>query len=188
VELTGVAERDLGEEGLVRLASRGDHDAFARLIGPRADRVLRTARAILGNEPEAHDAAQNALLSAWTHLPKLRDVDRFDAWINQILRNECRTALRRRRWSRVVDISAAETEPDRSTSGADPGVASIDSAAVQAAFRRLSVEDRNVLLMHHLHGLPLEEVARQLRVPVGTAKSRLFAARRALERALETQR
>jgi RNA polymerase sigma-70 factor (ECF subfamily) len=55
------------------------------------------------------------------------------------------------------------------------------------AFDRLSVEDRHILVLHHLHDLPLTDVAAQLRIPVGTAKSRLHAARRALERALEAQ-
>ena len=90
VQLSSVVARDDGEDALVALARQGDRDAFARLIGPRTDRVLRTARAILGNEAEAHDAAQTALLSAWVHLPGLRDVDRFDVWINRILRNACR--------------------------------------------------------------------------------------------------
>ena len=95
VEAAGVIAGG-GEAALVERARRGDHDAFARLASVRADRVLRTARAILGSEPEAHDAAQNTLVAAWVSLPRLRDVDRFDAWINRILRNECRMALRRR--------------------------------------------------------------------------------------------
>lgn len=188
VELTEVAGREEGEQGLVARARLGDHDAFSRLISTRADRVLRTARAIVGNETDAHDAAQSALVSAWVNLPRLRDVDRFDAWINQILRNECRTVLRQRRWSRVVDLSAAEAEPDHGAMGADPGSTGVDGAAVRAAFKRLTVDDRTILLLHHLHGLSLDEVARQLGLPVGTAKSRLWGARRSLERALETQR
>jgi RNA polymerase sigma-70 factor (ECF subfamily) len=188
MEMAGVLGRDEGEIALVARARLGDRDAFARLIGPRADRALRTARAILGNETEAHDAAQEALVSAWVNLPKLRDIDRFDAWINRILRNACRDVLRRRRSSRVVDLAAAEAAGDRGTIVADPSGGTIDAAAVRTAFGRLNVDDRTILLLHHLHGLPLEDVARQLGVPIGTAKSRLFGARRALERALETQR
>jgi RNA polymerase sigma-70 factor (ECF subfamily) len=52
----------------------------------------------------------------------------------------------------------------------------------------LSVDERTILLMHHLHGMPLGNVARELGVPIGTAKSRLWTARRALERALEAER
>jgi RNA polymerase sigma-70 factor (ECF subfamily) len=70
---------------------------------------------------------------------------------------------------------------------ADASTDALETASVKAAFGRLSVDDRTILLLHHLHGLPLEEVARQLAIPVGTAKSRLWSARRALERALEAE-
>jgi len=186
MQLAGVVVRDDAEAALVARARQGDRDAFALLMASRADRVLRTARAILGNEPDAHDAAQNALVSAWVNLPRLRDVDRFDAWIGRILRNECHEALRRRKWSRVTDLASLDAGTD--ARAGDHAAASLDGVALKAAFGRLSVDDRTVLLLHHLHDLPLAEVARHLGVPVGTAKSRLFGARRALERALEAER
>jgi RNA polymerase sigma-70 factor (ECF subfamily) len=70
---------------------------------------------------------------------------------------------------------------------ADFAGGSLETASVKAAFGRLSVDERSILLLHHLHGLPLEQVARHLAIPVGTAKSRLWHARRALERALEAE-
>lgn len=188
MQLSSVVGPAASDDALVNLARQGDQDAFARLIGPRADRVLRTARAILGNEAEAHDAAQTALLSAWMQLPRLRDVDRFDVWINRILRNACLEILRTRRSSRVVQLSSTEVESNTRTVAADPATASDDAAAVRSAFGRLRIDDRTILLLHHLHGLPLDEIGRQLGIPAGTAKSRLFGARRALERALEAER
>ncbi len=188
MEVTGVAAIADRDAALIVRARQGDHDAFAALIAPRADRVLRTARAILGDEAAAHDAVQNALVSAWVHLPRLRDSDKFDGWINTMLRNECNEALRRRRRVREIDLSTAELAGGDRVTTPDPSVKSLETAAVKNAFRRLSVNDRMILLLHHLHGLPLEEVARQIGVPVGTAKSRLWSARRALERALEAER
>jgi RNA polymerase sigma-70 factor (ECF subfamily) len=88
--------------------------------------------------------------------------------------------MRRQRRSREVHV-------DADTASADFAGASLETASVKAAFRRLSVEERSILLLHHLHGLPLEQVARHLDVPVGTAKSRLWHARRSLERALEAE-
>ena len=176
------------DDSLIARARKGEHEAFAALIAPRADRLLRTANAILGDEALARDAAQNALLSAWIHLPRLRDPDKFDAWINRVLRNECNQALRaRRRRVREIDMTAIEETGRGDAVTPDPSGASLETAAVKAAFRRLSVDDRNILLLHHLHGLPLERVARELGVPVGTAKSRRWTARRALERALEAE-
>ena len=175
----GVADRD---RDLVRRAANGDADAFAELVEPRASRLLRTATAIVGNAMEAHDAAQETLVAAWIHLPQLRDVDRLDAWLNRTLVNACRQVLRRRRPTVPFDpAESAYTTPDHAKM-------SIESAATRAAFGRLSVDDRHILLLHHLHHLPLAEVARQLGTPVGTAKSRLWRARKALERALEAER
>ena len=168
------------DERLVEAAGRGDHDAFTILVEGRIDHVLRTASAILGNEADARDVVQDAFVSAWVNLPRLRDVDRFDAWLNRIVLNRCRDALRRRQRSRDVSLDAlvlaGEPDPD------------LDLTALNSAFEKLDVRQRHLLVLHHLHHRPVADIARQLGVPVGTVKWRLHAARRALERALEAQR
>jgi RNA polymerase sigma-70 factor (ECF subfamily) len=170
-----------GDDSLVARARRGDRDAFALLIEPRALRLLRTARAILGNETDAYEAAQEALIAAWIRLPGLRDADRFDAWLNRALVNKCRDALRRRKRVREIDISGSSlTVPDTAEEHAA-------RAFVLAAFDRLTVDERHILVLHHLHDLPLAQIASRLDIPIGTAKSRLWSARRALERALEAE-
>ena len=170
------------DDGLVARARAGDHDAFSRLVESHFDRVLRMARAITGNEADARDATQEAFVAVWRGLPGLRDADRFEPWLHQVLRNRCRDLLRRR--GRVREIAIA----DHDAIAPDPGDARIEQTAVLAAFDRLSVDDRRILALHHLEGRPLAEVARDLGIPVGTAKSRLFAARRTLQRHLEGQR
>jgi RNA polymerase sigma-70 factor (ECF subfamily) len=187
MQVTAAALAENRDADLVVRARTGDRDAFALLVATRADRLLRTARAILGNEEEAHDAAQNALVSGWVHLPRLRDASKFDVWLNRVLRNECHETLRRRRRSREIDLSEVEAAGADRVSTSDAGWSGLETASVKAAFGRLSVDERTILLLHHLHGLPLKEVARQLAIPVGTAKSRLWSARRALERALEAE-
>jgi RNA polymerase sigma-70 factor (ECF subfamily) len=111
----------------------------------------------------------------------LRDTSRFDAWLNRIVMNRCRDRLRQRRRIREVAIDAVELP------AGDVADANADTGAVLAAFERLGVADRQILVLHHLHDLSLDEIARQLDVPVGTVKSRLWKARRALERALEVE-
>ena len=101
------------------------------LVERRADRMLRTARAILRNDAEAHDAAQQALVSAWVHLPKLRDPDRFDVWLNRTLINACRETLRRRGRSREVDLDGS------SVAHADHAGGSLETMSIRAAFARL---------------------------------------------------
>ena len=173
--LAGIASRD---DALVERARHGDHVAFAALIEPRAGSLLRTARAILGNEADAYEAAQEALIAAWVRLPGLRDADRFDAWLNWTLVNKCRDALRKRNRVREIDIDAVDLRvPD--TAETQAALASVDSA-----LDRLSVDERHILVLHHLNDLPLTDIACRLGIPLGTAKSRLWSARRHLEKEL----
>lgn len=168
------------EAGLLAQAQAGDRDAFAQLVEPRLSRLLGTARAVLANEADALDVTQEAFVAAWVNLPRLRDRTRFDAWIHRVLMNRCRDVLRTRRRSREMDLSTVEPM----AAHADDPTSRI---AILAAFDRLSLRDRQILVLHHLHDLPIADVAQLLGVPEGTAKSRLHAARRALERALEAQ-
>ena len=87
---------------LVRLAQRGDAAAFDWLAGARIDRSYRLAVAILHSEPDARDAVQEAFVAAWRQLPKLRDPASFDAWLERIVVNACRMALRHRKVVRVA--------------------------------------------------------------------------------------
>lgn len=171
---------EAGDDTLVERASRGDHQAFADLVESRVGSAFRTASAILGDEAAAHDVVQDAFVSAWMHLPRLRDIDRFDAWLNQIIRNGCRDALRRAHRVREVSLD----EATRLSSHDDY----FEMTALNGAFERLPVDQRQLLALHHLSRLPVGEIARQLRIPLGTAKWRLHRARRALERALEVER
>jgi len=182
VETEGVvASTPRREDELIGRARQGDREAFTLLVEPRALRLLRTARAILGNEADAYDAAQEALIAAWVQLPALRDLARFDAWLNRALVNKCRDAQRRRGRVREIDLSGTDLDV------ADGASARAEQTAILAAFDRLSVDQRHILVLHYLHDLPLVQIADQLSIPVGTAKSRLWAARRALERALEAE-
>ena len=174
---------------LVEAARDRDPEAFAVLVRPRLDRLMRTARAILGHDADAGDALQDALTKAWQGLPGLRDPDQFDAWLSRIVVNACRTALKRRSrtWVREISLDPAEPGPDDpvSTLPGPDGVA--DRLSIEAAFDRLNVDERTILVLHHLEGRSLDEIAAILSIPVGTAKSRLYAARQMLDRALQRQ-
>ena len=183
VELTDLAAAPaISDAQLVERAGRGDQDAFGILVEGRVEHAFRTATAILGNEADARDATQDAFTSAWVNLPRLRDLDRFDAWLSRILMNRCRDLLRSRHRSREISMDEATLPQAPMTEGA------LDITALTAAFERLNVAQRQLLVLHHLHHEPVAQIARRLEIPVGTAKWRLHAARKALERALEKER
>lgn len=178
------------ERALVERARAGDHDAFASLVDARLPSTFRTVLAILGNESDARDTTQAIFVQAWRNLPSLRDPDLFAAWFGRIVVNTARSSMRGRHRRHVREISFAGL-PDEGesltagTAGFDDRTASIDR--LERAFDRLSDGERACLWLHHYEGLSLADIGQRLQVPPKTVKSRLFTARRALERELEAE-
>ena len=180
------------ERELVEQARAGDRAAFEALVRLKVDAVYGTALAILGHEADAQDAVQEAFVAAWRSLAGLRDVDRFEAWFGRIVVNACRMSLRKRRGVREITVQSAQATPSATTSdlrerpSQDRPLADIAASAdaFDRAFDRLSADERALLVLRHRDELPVADIAARLGIPAGTVKSRLFAARRALERAL----
>ena len=162
-------------------ARRGDHDAFAHLTRMAAPRLDAAARLILRDRERAEDAVQEALVRAWRDLRTLRDPERFDAWLYRLLVHACMDEARRRR-RRAVEV---ELTPMRSPSTQDSVLSVADRDALERGFSRLDPEQRTLIVLHHYLDLPLPDVAETLRIPLGTAKSRLHRALGAMRAAME---
>ena len=166
---------------LIGRAQHGDEEAFASLAVAAGDRLHAVAHRILRDIDLAEDATQQALLAIWQDLPQLRDPARFDAWSYRLLVRACYAeANRTRRWS--PDLHLLPTDrPDEAE-----GLGSVvDRDQLERGFRRLSIDHRAVVVLHHYLDLPLGEVADVLGVPAGTVRSRLHHAMRGLRAALE---
>ena len=166
-------------------------EAFDALIRPRLDKLFRMAIAITRSETDARDAVQEACVSAWRQLPKLRDRDRFDPWLAQILVNACRAHLRRQRRTSVREIGVGEPGDESTSAGFSTGGHAEQIAEVEAirrAFDRLDPDVRALLVLHYQEEQPLADIARTLGAPVGTIKWRLSNARKALDQALKAER
>jgi RNA polymerase sigma-70 factor (ECF subfamily) len=171
----------MAQRELVELARNGDREAFSALAASVIDRLYATAVLILRDHSMADDATQETIVRAWRDLPTLRDPDRFDAWLRKLLVNACRDEGRRqRRWRPEVTLLPIHDVALDDASGA---LANTDT--LERGFRRLRPEHRAVLVLRHYLGLTLPEVADAAGVPLGTAKSRLHHATRALRAALE---
>jgi RNA polymerase sigma-70 factor (ECF subfamily) len=171
---------------LVEQATSGNRRAFDDLVRSRVDAVYRTSLAILGDTADAADAVQETFVSAWCHRADLRDPELFDAWLGRINLNACRGQLRKRGRKRVHEIQLLDPTAEFEPASTDRPLAdrTADTDAFDRAFGRLSVDDRAVLVLHHLHERPVAEIAAALGAPTGTIKSRLHRARAALESAL----
>jgi RNA polymerase sigma-70 factor (ECF subfamily) len=166
---------------LVERARNGDREAFAALVVMTSDRSYALAVRILRDASLAEDALQSALITVWRQLPTLRDPDRFEAWVRRLLVHACYAEARRRRtWAANVRVL-----PVDGPAAPDPIVSIDDRDALDRAFRRLSIEQRAVFVLHHHLGLPLNEIAETLGIPAGTARSRLHYATRVLRAAVE---
>jgi len=168
-------------QDLVERAKRGDREAFGELAAGEIDHLLVIARLVLRDPDLAEDAVQEALVRCWRQLPKLREIEKFDGWLYRILMRAAFDESRRRRRFDAT-IQTLRMEPTVVDGTQDLG----DRDQLERGFRRLSIEHRAVVVLHHYAGLPLFQVAAMLGIPLGTAKSRYHYAMSALRAALES--
>jgi RNA polymerase sigma-70 factor (ECF subfamily) len=183
------------DEALVRRARLGEAAAFDRLMADRLDRCYRLAWSIVLNDADAADAIQEAFLSAWRQLPRLRNPAVFDGWLNRIVANAARMSRRRRTRLREIPVGPSDTDdpntppgPRRTSRSSTTEVDRVaDRDTISRAFDRLRSHERAILALHYVDERPVAEIARTLGIPSGTVKWRLHAARHALERAMEAE-
>jgi RNA polymerase sigma-70 factor, ECF subfamily len=166
---------------LVEQAQRGDRDAYERLARAAAPRLSLVARRLLHDRDAADDAVQQTLVTMWRDLPSLRDPERFDAWTYRILVRACGAESRRERRRGIAMVDLTET-----MATLNDGSSTISLRdELDRAFERLNRDQRNVIVLHHLVGLPLGEIADVLGIPYGTVGSRLHHAMQALRAAID---
>jgi RNA polymerase sigma-70 factor (ECF subfamily) len=169
------------DRDLVELAQRGDREAFAILARSRGDRLMAIAQRILRDVGRAEDAVQQTLVIAWRELPSLRDPDRFDAWLQRLLVHATYAEARRwKSWSTNVRALPVDHRSD-----VDETLSFDDRDRIERGFRRLPPDQRAILVFTHYLGLTPTEIAERLGIAVGTARSRLHYAHRAMRAALE---
>lgn len=183
------------ERALIVAAQRGDAQALNQLLILHQDRVFRTALHLLGGRyDEACDLAQAVLLKVARRISTFRGESRFTTWIHSITANEARNHLTARgRHDRRVIAMEDMSRRDGEEPGELPLPAEGPNPRSQAAgeemmrhlheaLAELPAEFRAPLVLHQVEGLPYEEIAAALDVPIGTIKSRISRARRELRR------
>lgn len=168
-------------ETVVR-AQGGDQGAFTRLAEELAPRFHGVAYGILRDRLMAEDACQQALVTVWRDLPRLREAGRFAAWAMRILVNACYSEGRRARSRRWLPAMLPETSEPLAPDGYG-GV--IDRDQLERGLRRLSIEHRAAVVLRYYLDLPAADMARVLGIPVGTVASRLHRAMADLRASLE---
>ena len=163
---------------LVARAQRGDQVAFNAIAQATHVRLKQTAYRILRDLHLAEDALQQAYVEMWRGLPKLKDIERFEAWSYRILVNACyRESKRHKRWLTQL-TQASETTTPYGTGAVN------DRDQLERGFAELSLDHRAVVVLHYYLDLSIEDTAGALGISEGTAKSRLNRAMTKLRAAL----
>jgi RNA polymerase sigma factor (sigma-70 family) len=168
---------------LVQRAQHGDHEAFASLVRPHLDRLHGLAGFLLRDPARAEDALQEALLSAWRDLPKLRDPERFDAWLRRLVVNASYDEGRRLKRRRGEVSFAPEHEPRTGGGYGDM----LDRDELIRGFRRLNDEERSVIALRYYLDLSNAEAAEALGIREVTYRSKLHRALRVMQAALAAE-
>ncbi len=173
------------EKAVIARAKCGDERAFEELVTRYERLVYAVCLRLLGNEPDAQDAAQETFIKLYRYLPGFRGESKFSVWLYRLANNACIDMLRKKSVP-TVSLSADED---------DAGVTEIPDArfspenelekkqlrqAVERALDSLPEPYRQVIVMREVAGQSYEEIAQSLVIDIGTVKSRIFRARRKL--------
>lgn len=177
---------------LVDAARHGDRKALDALLRRHYDRVFAVCRRVTGNEADAADAAQEALLAIVRGLPHFDGRSALSTWIYRIATNASLDELRRRKRRptptdragtdrAAADVSEGERPGDRPDLEAASRIDAIaERSQIDAALQSLSLDFRTALVLRDVADLDYAEIADALDIPIGTVKSRIARARSAL--------
>jgi RNA polymerase sigma-70 factor (ECF subfamily) len=177
------------ERAIIARCLAGDRRAYALLVERYKALVHDLVSRMLGDAAEAEDIAQEAFVKAYLTLRDFRGESRFSTWVCRIALNRCKDVLRKQRrapWLRpryedgpdVAEVADDQETPAHSAERCER------EAALQRALARLPVKYREVVVLRHIEGMELHEIARVLGIAVGAVKVRAFRAREMLRRLL----
>jgi RNA polymerase sigma-70 factor (ECF subfamily) len=176
----------IDDRALVAAAQAGDRDALDRLIRAHYDRIHAVCRRITGNESDAADAAQEALIAMVRGLHRFDGRSAFSTWVYRIATNASLDELRRRRrrpLAVVHDDDRADLEL-ADLGSARPFEQIADRDALEAALLEVPEDFRIPVVLRDVADLDYQEIADTLDVPIGTVKSRIARGRGMLAAAL----
>ena len=150
-----------------------DRDYMAR-VRAMEGRLYRIAQAMLWRDADCADAIQEAVFRGWMKKGQINEPAYFETWLIRILINQCKDVLRRRRRDPLpLDIETGQE--DRLC----------EDVHLRACLKRLPEEYRIPLLLHHLEGYSIRDVAKMLCLPEKRVTARLYRARKALRALLD---
>jgi len=172
---------DDSDEALMARVARGDQRAFQTLARRHLPAMLGLARRILGNEAEAEDVAQEALMRVWTHAPRWQPLAQFRTWVSRVVVNLCLDRKRRAPW---VDLEAAGELVDPTPNVSEKAETDERERLVAAAIDQLPARQRTAIMLTYSEGMTNAQVAEALDTSVSAVETLLVRGKQNLRRAL----
>jgi RNA polymerase sigma-70 factor (ECF subfamily) len=167
-----------GDAANLAAALNGDTRALDRLLRANYERLYAVCRRMTGNDADAADACQDALIAIVRNLGKFDRRSRFSTWSYRVAVNASLDELRRRR--RRPQPTDVQLETARTPTSADPSTSVVDRLTLDAALATLSPDFRAAVVLRDVAGLDYAEIAAALDIPPGTVRSRIARGRAAL--------
>jgi RNA polymerase sigma-70 factor, ECF subfamily len=177
---------EASEQSLIRRICNGESSLFSELVKPYERRVYVTALALLRNEADAQDVAQEAILKAFANLRQFRGESRFSTWLIQITVNEARMRQRKQHADLFEPMTEAPDEEDAYAPRDFADWREIPSEALERsevrtllvkALASLGQKYREVFLLRDVEQMSIEEAAEVLNISTASVKTRLLRAR-----------
>ena len=171
---------------LVKLAQKGNTEAFEELVARHRDKIYARAFSMLRNEDDATDLSQEAWVKGWQRLNQFQGEASFATWMTRIVINLCLDHLRKLKRSRTDSIDQMDDE----SGGVERQLPIINPnpteklergelrQRIDRALNQLSYEHRTVLVLHEFEEMEYKMIAKKMNCSIGTVMSRLFYARR----------
>ncbi|MFB7374061.1 RNA polymerase sigma factor [Streptomyces sp. NPDC056222] len=170
------------DERLIKAAQNGDVTSLTTVVMESQPHVRKFARSLCASPQDAEDAAQEALIILYRKIGTLRATGALASWMFRIVRNECLRHVRL--LTSRNDEASAEPEASAGPSAEDAVLRRLEAERIAAAVGSLPFDQRQVLIMRDVQGLPGRTVAHALGLSNAAMKSRLHRARAALRHAL----
>lgn len=167
------------DELLVAAAKAGDQRALDQLLRSHQQTIHALCRRIMGNDADALDANQEALIAIVRGLARFDGRSRFSTWAYRVATNACLDELRRRKRRPLVGLPERDGAPIELEDPAspDPGTTVADRNEIDAALGQLAPDFRVAVVLRDLCQLDYAEIAQVLDIPPGTVRSRIARGR-----------
>lgn len=174
-----------GDPEIIHAVLQGEIDRYGDLVSKYQLSAWKLAYGFVGNFEDARDISQNGFVKGYRHLRSFGGRAKFSTWLYRIIANECKDFLRRKNREPEREDPSLFDAPDPSPDPREAAFQKELAMKMGRALTRLSLKQRTAFILHHLHGLPQEEVAQVMGCRTGTVKAHLFRARETLRAIIE---